>query len=85
MRAFKRKFRLILRERSRSAIEAAVVEQTQLLQRACKQAVDDILRITNTVNVADFIAIVSGDWEFYDRKFRGNELDDDFGIEVKIV
>ena len=79
-------FRSVVFQRKRRAIIAAVIKDAHLLQTRLACGEHYVQRVTQTVNTADFIAVIRGDRQFTDLAFREkHELNNDFGVEMKIV
>ena len=66
-------------------VELRIVEKIDLAQARLGRGLEDIPRVTHPVDVADLVAVVGRDRQLRDAEFFQDELDDDLGIEMKIL
>ena len=64
-------------------IELAIEKQIHLMQPRPHHRFTNIQGVLHPVNVADFVTVEGRNGRLQNSKFLQNELDDDFGIEMK--
>src|SRR5690242_19898167 len=69
----------------RGAVELAVVKQARVLNARLEYSHNNIERVPETIHITDLIAVVGRDRQLPDRQSGGDQLDDDFGVEVKVI
>ena len=66
-------------------IEVAAVDETVVLEEGDGGGVDDVQRVAEAIDAADFVAVVGRYRNFVDACAGAEKLDDDLGVEVKDV
>ena len=66
-------------------VEFAVVEEVQAAKTRFDGRSKDIPRILHPIYVANLISVISGNRKFGDTQFFQHELNDDVGVEMKII
>src|SRR6185312_16407725 len=76
----------VMLERNRRAIVTAIVENAELLHARFERREHHVERISDAVDAADFVAVISRDRQLTDLALREkHELDDDLGVEMEVV
>ena len=84
MRTFKSPLGQILLA-GRRQVELALIQDAEILRPGKQGDSHHVQRVFQAVHAADLVAVVGGNRELLDAKTGAHELNNDFGIEVKIV
>ena len=66
-------------------VESSIVKKLNTAKTRLERRSKNIPRVTQSVDVTDFIAVKSRDRQFGDAKIPEHELNDNFGVEMKVV
>ena len=66
-------------------VEVPLVEDSEVLGFGQERAFDDVPGVFEAVDVADLVAVIGGNGQFFDAQPGTEQLDDDLGVEVEIV
>src|SRR6266576_1792130 len=70
---------------SRRTVKLAVVKYVPLMNPRFERGFEDLPGVLNSIDMTDFIAVIGRDRQLADSHSRYQQLNNDFGVEMKIV